>query len=298
MSEAIAANVQRGSVVLMGAQLEQMIPFAAGHEIIRQGIGDLTLAGPISDILFDQLVGAGCVERILAAWVGNVSAGLGHCFRRAVEHSQPRSMQMVDYSNFTFALALHAGALGVPFLPTYSTLGTDLLRDNKNLHEFTSPVSNEKLVAVSALKPDVAILHVQRSDRGGNSHVWGNLGVAVDGARAASRVIIVAEEIVDREVISSDPNRTLIPGFIVSSVVHQPWGAHPSPVQGYYGRDHSFFSEYHDQTRTADGFAAWLDRWVTRIPDRRTYVEQLGASRLTPLEVQEHAYTAPADFGY
>lgn len=199
MREAIAQNVRRGSVVLMGAQLEQMIPFAAGHEIIRQGIRDITLAGPISDILFDQLVGAGCVERILAAWVGNVSAGLGHCFRRAVEQSQPRAVQMVDYSNFTFALALHAGALGVPFLPTFSALGTDLLSDNENLREFISPLGDEKLVAVRALKPDVAIIHVQRSDCEGNSHVWGNLGVAIDGARAASRVIVVAEEIVEPE---------------------------------------------------------------------------------------------------
>jgi glutaconate CoA-transferase, subunit A len=302
MREAIAQNVRRGSVVLMGAQLEQMIPFAAGHEIIRQGIRDITLAGPISDILFDQLVGAGCVERILAAWVGNVSAGLGHCFRRAVEQSQPRAVQMVDYSNLTFALALHAGALGVPFLPTFSTLGTDLLDHNENLREFISPLANdkgdEKLVAVRALKPDVAILQVQRCDREGNSHVWGNLGVAIDGARAASRVIVIADEIVEPETISSDPNRTLIPGFIVSSVVHEPWGAHPSPVQGYCGRDHSFFSEYHDQTRTAAGFDAWLDRWVTRIPDRSAYLEQLGATRLAPLRVLEHAFTAPADFGY
>jgi glutaconate CoA-transferase subunit A len=298
MREAIAQNVRRGSVVLMGAQLEQMIPFAAGHEIIRQGIRDITLAGPISDILFDQLVGAGCVERILAAWVGNVSAGLGHCFRRAVEQSQPRAVQMVDYSNFTFALALHAGALGVPFLPTFSALGTDLLSDNENLREFISPLGDEKLVAVRALKPDVAIIHVQRSDCEGNSHVWGNLGVAIDGARAASRVIVVAEEIVEPETISSDPNRTLVPGFIVSSLVHEPWGAHPSPVQGYCGRDHSFFSEYHDQTRTAEGFDAWLDRWVTRVPDRRAYMEQLGATRVATLRVLEPAYTAPADFGY
>jgi glutaconate CoA-transferase subunit A len=205
---------------------------------------------------------------------------------------------MVDYSNFTFALALHAGALGVPFLPTFSTLGTDLLSDNENLLEFISPLGDEKLVAVRALKPDVAIIHVQRADREGNSHVWGNLGVAIDGARAANRVVVVAEEIVEPETISSDPNRTLIPGFIVSSVVHEPWGAHPSPVQGYCGRDHSFFSEYHDQTRTAEGFDAWLDRWVTRVPDRRAYMEQLGATRVATLRVLEPAFTAPADFGY
>jgi glutaconate CoA-transferase subunit A len=298
MQQAIARNITRGSMVLMGAQLEQMIPFAAGHEMIRQGCRDLTLVGPISDILFDQMIGAGCAERVFAAWVGNVSAGLGHCFRRAVEQSQPRAVQMVDYSNFTLALALHAGALGVPFMPTYSTLGSDLLKKNGNLREFPSPVNEEKLIAVRALKPDVAILEVQRADRYGNAHLWGNLGVAVDGARASRRVILVAEEIVEPEVIASDPNRTLVPGFLVSAVVHEPWGAHPSPVQGYCGRDHEFFTEYHQQTQSADGFEKWLERWVTQVPDRAGYLERLGAARRERLAVREHAYSAPADFGY
>src|SRR5215472_15409796 len=146
MQEAIVRHVPSGSMVLLGAQLEQMVPFAAGHEIIRQGKRDLTLVGPISDILFDQMIGAGCVSRVMAAWVGNVSAGLGHCFRRAVEQNIPRPLQTVDYSNFTLALGLHAGALGVPFMPTYSTLGSDLLKKNGNLREFSSPVNEEKLV--------------------------------------------------------------------------------------------------------------------------------------------------------
>ena len=135
MQDAIAQHVPNGSMVLMGAQLEPMIPFAAGHEIIRQGKRDLTLVGPISDILFDQLIGAGCVSRVFAAWVGNVSGGVAYCLRRAVEQNVPRQIQMVDYSNFTLALALHAGALGVPFMPTYSTLGSDLLEKNGNLRE-------------------------------------------------------------------------------------------------------------------------------------------------------------------
>ncbi|HET9399700.1 MAG TPA: CoA-transferase [Candidatus Acidoferrales bacterium] len=298
MREAIAQSVRRGAMVLMGAQLEQMIPFAAGHEMIRQGCRDLTLVGPISDVLFDQLIGAGCVDRVFAAWVGNVSAGLGHCFRRAVEHSQPRPIQMVDYSNFTLALALHAGAMGVPFMPTYSTLGSDLLKKNGNLREFPSPVNEEKLIAVRALKPDVAIINVQRADRFGNSHLWGNLGVAVDGARASRRVIVVTEEIVEPEVISSDPNRTLIPGFLVSAVVHEPWGAHPSPVQGYCGRDHEFFADYHAQSREAAGFETWISEWVTGVKDRRAYVEKIGSKRIAELGVKEHAMAAAADFGY
>ena len=298
MREAISRHLPSGSMVLLGAQLEQMIPFAAGHEMIRQSRRDLTLVGPISDILFDQMIGAGCVSRVMAAWIGNVSAGVGYCFRRAVERNVPRRLDVVDYSNFTMAMALHAGALGVPFLPTYATLGSDLLKKNGNLREFSSPVSEEKLVAVRALRPDVAILHVQRSDAQGNAHIWGSLGVAVDGARAARKIILVAEEIVGPEVIASDPNRTLVPGFLVAGVVHEPGGAHPSPVQGYYGRDHAFFSQYHEQTRRLEDFEDWLAHWVVHVTDRKEYWKQLGAGRVESLAVKEHAYSAPADFGY
>ena len=298
MRDAIARHVPSGSTVLLGAQLEQMIPFAAGQELIRQGRRDLTLVGPISDILFDQMIGAGCVSRVMAAWVGNVSAGVGYCFRRAVEHGVPRKIDVVDYSNFTMALALHAAALGVPFLPTYATLGSDLLKKNGNLREFSSPVSEEKLVAVRALRPDVAILHVQRADAQGNTHIWGSLGVAVDGARAARKIIVVAEEIVEPIVISSDPNRTLVPGFLVEAVVHERGGAHPSPVQGYYGRDHAFFTQYHEQTRRVEDFEDWLAQWVVSVNDRAEYLNRLGAPRIQNLGVKEHAYSAPADFGY
>src|SRR5277367_1324256 len=298
MREAIAQHVPSGSMVLMGAQLEQMIPFSAGHELIRQGRRDLTLVGPISDTLFDELIGAGCVSRVMAAWIGNVSAGVGYCFRRAVEHGIPRRIETVDYSNFTLALSLHAAAMGVPFMPTYSTLGSDLLKKNGNLREFSSPVSEEKLVAVRALRPDVAILNVQRCDAQGNAHIWGSLGVAVDGARAARKVIVVAEEIVEPGVIASDPNRTLIPGFLVAAVVHEPGGAHPSPVQGYYGRDHAFFSEYHEQTRRLEDFESWLSKWVLQGADRRDYFKELGAERFGALRVRDHALSAPADYGY
>jgi glutaconate CoA-transferase subunit A len=297
MEEAVARHVPSGSMLLLGAQLEHMIPFAAGHELIRQGRRDLTLVGPISDILFDQLIGARCVSRVMAAWVGNVSAGVGYCFRRAVEQGIPRPVQIVDYSNFTVALALHAAALGVPFLPTYSTLGSDVLARNGNLREFASPVSEEMLIAVRALRPDVALLHVQRADEFGNAHLWGSLGVAVDGARAARKVVVVAEEIVAPEVIASDPNRTLVPGFLVAAVVCEPWGAHPSPVQGYYGRDHAFFSQYHEQSRTAEDFDRWLERWVLGVSNRREYLNLLGACRVESLGIREHAYSAPADFG-
>jgi glutaconate CoA-transferase subunit A len=298
MRQAIAEHVPSGSMVLMGAQLEQMIPFAAGHEIIRQGRREVTLVGPISDILFDQMIGAGCVSRVMAAWVGNASAGVGYCFRRAVEKSIPRAIETVDHTNLTIALALHAAAMGVPFMPTYTTLGSDLLKRNGDLREFSSPVNEERLVAVRALKPDVAILHVQRADASGNAHLWGNLGVAIDGARASRKVILVAEEIVAHDVIASDPNRTLIPGFLVTAVVHEPWGAHPSPVQGYYGRDHAFFHEYHERTRELDSFERWIKHWVADVPSRAAYLQQLGDSRADSLGVREHAFSVPVDFGF
>jgi glutaconate CoA-transferase subunit A len=298
MQQAIAEHVPSGSMVLMGALLEQMIPFAAGHEIIRQGRRDLTLVGPISDMLFDQMIGASCVSRVMAAWVGNASAGIGYCFRRAVERGIPRAIETVDHTNLTIALALHAAAMGVPFMPTYTTLGSDLLKRNGNLREFSSPVNEERLVAVRALRPDVAILHVQRADASGNAHLWGNLGVAIDGARASRKVIVVAEEIVAPEVIASDPNRTLIPGFLVTAVVHEPWGAHPSPVQGYYGRDHAFFHEYHDQTRELDGFERWRKHWVAGVSSHATYAKLVGDSRLEGLKVRQHALSVPVDYGF
>lgn len=298
MKEAIAAHVPSGSMVVLGVQLEQLVPFAAGHELIRQGRRDLTLVGPVSDVLFDQLIGAGCVARVMAAWVGNVSAGVGYCYRRAVEQSLPRRIEVVDYSNFTLALALHAAALGAPFLPTYSTLGSDLLKKNGNLREFPSPVGEETLVAVRALRPDVAIIHAQRADNQGNTHIWGSLGVAADAARAARKVIVVAEEIVETDVIASDPNRTILPGILVAAVVHEPFGAHPSPALGYYGRDHAAFSEYHERSRSSEDFERWLEQWVLRPADRQEYAQLVGHGRREALAVRQHALSVPADFGF
>ncbi|HEX3740495.1 MAG TPA: CoA-transferase [Terriglobales bacterium] len=296
MRDAIAEFVPDGSSVAMGLQMEQMIPFAAGHEIIRKKKRDLTLIGPISDILFDQLIGAGCVEKVIAAWVGNVMMGSAYNFRRAVEQD---GMKVFNMSNFAVALALQAGAMGVPFLPTKTALGSDTAKGNHFFYQIFSPFEKkESLWAVRALNPDVTIIHVQRADSEGNAHCWGNFGVMIEGVRAAKRVIVIAEEIVAPEVIASDPNRTVIPGFLVNAVVECPYGAHPSPVQGYYNRDNDFFREYHEQTKTKTKSDVWLDRWVHSVPDRQTYLDQLGANRVAALEVKQHAYAAQADFGY
>ena len=296
MHDAIADLVPDGASVALCLQLEQMIPFAAGHEIIRQEKRGLTLIGPISDILFDQLIGAGCVEKVIAAWVGNAMMGSAYNFRRAVEED---GMKVFNMTNFSVALALQAGAMGVPFLPTRTALGSDISKGNHFFYQIISPfVPQETLWAVRALNPDVTIVHVQRADREGNAHCWGNFGIMIEAARAAKKVIVVAEEIVDREMIASDPNRTAIPGFLVTAVVECPYGAHPAPVQGYYKRDDALFRQYHEQTKTKADNAMWLKRWVYGIADRKEYMNQLGACRVEELGVKRHAYAAQTDYGY
>lgn len=298
LADAIRRFVPGGVSVVMGTCLESMIPFAAGHELIRQRRRDLTLIGPISDMLFDQLIGAGCVGCIQAAWVGNVSAGLGHAYRRAAEQGIPRSIAVEDYTNYTISLALLAGAHGIPFVPCRSGAGSDIIKGHPGFAESTSPFDGENVLLVRALRPDVTIVAVQRADAEGNAHLWGNLGITEEAGLAAERVILLAEEIVDSEVILSDPNRVLFPAFLVSAVVHCPGVCHPSPVQGYYRRDHEFYAEYHQQTRTADGMHAWLDRWVHGLQDRDAYLAQLGRERWGSLRQLRPAPAAAVDYAW
>ena len=298
LAEAIEQLAPDGVSLVMSAALEAAIPFAAGAELIRQQRRDLTVIAPISDLLFDQLIGAGCVSRVQAAWVGNVSAGLGHNFRRAAEQHIPHPIVVEEHSNFSISLALLAGALGAPYLPARSLLGTDILRYNPSFQTETNPFANEPLVLVPALQPDVAILHVQRADQTGGAHAWGNLGVSREAIMAARHTILTAEEIVPVDVIRSDPNRVLGPPTKVAAVVHQPGGAHPAPVQGYYNRDHDFFHQYHRATRTPEGWEAWLHEWILDVPNRAAYLAKLGAERWDALQRREHRYAAAVDYGY
>lgn len=298
MAEAITLYVPDAASVALGLALEPLIPFAAGFEIIRQQRRDLTLIGPISDILFDMLIGAGCVTKVTAAWVGNVSEGLGHCYRRATEKGIPHSITVEDHSNHTIALALLAAGIGSPYIPTRSLLGSDIPRKNPTFRQEISPFDGSPVFLVPALQPDVTILHVQRSDEEGNIHQWGNLGICEEAMLAARNVIVVAEEIVPKTVIVSDPNRVLGPSFKVRAVVHEPFGAHPSMVQGYYNRDHAFFHEYHEQTRTIEGFQAWLNAWVYQVLTHAEYLKNLGKERIKNLAIKEHRYAAPVDYGY
>jgi glutaconate CoA-transferase, subunit A len=303
MRSAVAAHIPDGSSVALGLQLEQMIPFSTAHEIIRQKKRNLTLIGPISDCLFDQLIGAGCVEKVIAAWVGNVMMGSAYNFRRATEVENPgtlgEKLRVFNLTNFSVALGLQAGAMGVPFLPTRSAQGSDVPKGNHFFYQIFSPFEGkEPLLAVRAIVPDVTIAHVQRADEDGNAHSWGNFGVLLEAVRAAKKVIVVAEEIVSREVIASDPNRTIIPGFLVSAVVHSPLGAHPSPVQGFYKRDDDFFAQYHKDSKTAADYARYRAKWIDGVKDVREYAELLGKERVASLGVKKHAYAAPVDYGY
>lgn len=288
MAEAIARFVPDGSTVAIGVALEPLIPFAAGHEMIRQRRRDLDLVGPISDALFDQLVGAGCARRVTAAWVGNVSAGLGHCYRRACEHSVPRGIEVHDHSNFSISLALWAAAWNVPSLPTRTLLGSDILRTNPGLSQ------SQGLVHVAAVRPDVAVVHAQRADEYGRAHAWGPLGITEEAGLAADRVVITCEELVGADVTLSDPNRILFPETKVAAVVHEPGGAHPSPVQGHFKRDHAFYTEYAERSRSVDRFEEWLEEWVTGVTDRAAY---LAKTDLESIRIRHHRPSVAADFG-
>ncbi len=266
MAEAIDRLVPDGATVALGTSLEPLIPFAAGHELIRQRRQDLDLVGPISDSLFDELIGAGCVRRITAAWVGNVSEGLGHCYRRAAEQRIPRAIEIHDHTNFSISMALWAAAWNVPYLPARTLLGSDILRTNPNIKEV------DGLVHISAVRPDVTILHVQRCDADGRAHAWGPLGISEEAGLAGQRVIISCEELVDAAVTLSDPNRVLLPETKVVAVVHEPGGSHPSPVQGFWKRDHDLDNAYAAESRTREGYEAWLKRWVLDVADRQTYM--------------------------
>jgi glutaconate CoA-transferase, subunit A len=297
LASAIADLVRNEDSVVVGACLESNIPFCAVYELIRQGKHGLDMIAPISDTATDILIGAGCVAGITGAWVGNTSAGLGHNYRRAAEKGLPHPIRIRDYSNFTLAAALMAGAYGFPYLPVRSILGSDILESNPGFKQATNPfaANREPIVLVPPLKSDVAILAVQRCDRAGNCHLWGNSGVTTEAAIGAKRIIVVADEIVEPSVIASDPSRVPFPGWQVTAVCHVPAGCHPSPVTGLWRRDTGFFTEYHQRSREPAEFQAWLNEWVLSVPDHAAYRAKL-AAKLAELRIKGWAPSAPANY--
>jgi glutaconate CoA-transferase subunit A len=295
MQDAVRRFVDDGdSVAIEG--FTAFICFAAAHEIIRQQKRDLTLCRLTPDLIYDQMIAAGTASRLVFSYLGNPGVGSLHCVRRAVEKSIPRALALEEYSHFGMVGRYIAGASNLPFFPLRSYRGSDIAEVNPNIRQVDSPYGQGPIAVVPPLNPDVAFIHAQRADAHGNTQLWGLLGVQKEAAFASRRLIVVVEEIVDEETIRRDPNRTLIPGLIVDAVVHEPFGAHPSYVQGYYDRDNAFYLAWDKISRDLEQTEAWLEEWVYSVTDRRRYLEKLGEERLAHLNPGSLP-AGPIDYG-
>lgn len=292
LAEAISKHVQDGDIVY-AAGFTHLIPFAAGHEIIRQGKKDLTLARATPDLIYDQMVAAGCAKKVIFSYMGNPGVGSLRIVRSAIEQGK---LEWEEYSHFGMITRLQAGASGLPFLPMNQTGAPDLEKSNPNIKRIPDPFGGKDVIVVPALKPDVAIVHVQRADANGNSHLWGIIGEQKEAAFAAKKVILTAEEIVDESIIRSDPNRTMIPGIVVSAVCHVPFACHPSYAQGYYDRDNEFYLSWDKVSESAEATKQYLDKWVYGVKDREEYWAKLGAETHKRLEVPD-LMSQPINYG-
>ncbi len=290
--DAIADYVNDGDV-LYAAGFTHLIPFAAGHEIIRQGKRNLTLARATPDLIYDQMVAAGCARKVIFSYMGNPGVGSLRIVRSAIEQGE---LEWEEYSHFGMITRLQAGASGLPFLPMNQTGATDLENANPNIKRISDPFGGKDVIVVPALNPDVAIVHVQRADANGNAHLWGIIGEQKEAAFAAKKVILTAEEIVDESVIRSDPNRTMIPGIVVSAVCHVPFACHPSYAQGYYDRDNEFYLAWDKVSESAEATKQYLDEWVYHVKDRNEYWEKLGHETHKRLEVAQQM-SQPINYG-
>jgi glutaconate CoA-transferase subunit A len=292
LKDAITKFVNDGDVVY-AAGFTHLIPFAAGHEMIRQRKRGLTLARATPDLIYDQMVAAGCAKKVIFSYMGNPGVGSLRIVRAAIEKGE---LEWEEYSHFGMITRLQAGASGLPFLPMNQTAATDLEAANPLIRRVTDPYSGREVITVPALNPDVAIVHVQRADAEGNAHLWGIVGEQKEVAFAAKKVILTAEEIVDESVIRSDPNRTMIPGFIVSAVCEVPHAAHPSYAQGYYDRDNEFYLEWDKISADPVLVKAYLDEWVYGVKDREEYWAKLGAEKQENLKIQA-LMSEPVNYG-
>jgi glutaconate CoA-transferase subunit A len=294
MRDAIARHVRDGDTVVIEG-FTHLICFAAGHEIIRQGRRDLVLCRLTPDLVYDQMIEAGCARKLVFSWAGNPGAGSLHAFRRAVEGKGDRRLELEEYSHFGMVARFCAGAARLPFWPLRDYMGTDLPVANPLIRQVVCPFTGERLAAVPALNPDVTIVHAQRADAEGNAQIWGLLGVQKEAAFASTRVIVVVEELVDEAVVRADPNRTIIPGAIVDAVVVEPWGAHPSYAQGHYDRDNGFYVAWEGTSRDAAKLRRYLDEFVHGVRDRAEYVAKCGG--LDHLRAGERM-AAGVNYGY
>ncbi len=282
MREAVARHVTDGCTLAIEG-FTAFICFAAAHEIIRQRKRDLVLCRLTPDLIYDQMIAAGVARKLIFSYLGNPGVGSLHAIRRAVELGVPRPLEIEEYSHFGMVGRYMAGAADLPFFPLRSYVGSDMPAANDLIRFVDSPYGDGPIAVVPPLKPDVAFVHAQRADVQGNTHLWGLLGTQKEVAFAAKKVVVVVEEVVDEEVIRRDPNRTLIPGLIVDAVVHEPYGAHPSYVQGYYDRDNDFYLKWDEWSRDQATTEAWLEEWVYALPDRAAYLDKLGRETLDRL---------------
>jgi glutaconate CoA-transferase subunit A len=292
LSEAITKYVDDGDIVY-AAGFTHLIPFAAGHEIMRQEKRNLVLARATPDLIYDQMVAAGCARKVIFSYMGNPGVGSLRIVRRAIEQGR---LEWEEYSHFGMITRLQAGASGLPFLPMNQTAVSDLEMANPNIKRVTDPYGGKDVVVVPALNPDVAIVHVQRADRNGNAHLWGIIGEQKEAAFAAKKVILTTEEIVEEAVIRSDPNRTLIPEIVVDAVCLVPYACHPSYAQGYYDRDNKFYLQWDKISGSTESVKNWLDEWVFSIKDRNEYWQKLGAETHERLSIKPR-YSERINYG-
>ncbi|MBC8330710.1 MAG: CoA transferase subunit A [Anaerolineae bacterium] len=274
MHNAIAQYVHDGDRIAIEG-FTAFIGFAAAHEIIRQRRRDLTLCRMTPDLIYDQMIAAGCASKLVFSYLGNPGVGSLHCIRRAIEKGLPTPLAIEEYSHFGMVGRYMAGAAGLPFFPLKNYYQTDLPGANPEIRFVDDPYGGRPVAVVPALNPDVAIIHAQRCDAQGNTQIWGLIGMQKEVAFAAKHVIVIVEEIVSEDIIRSDPNRTLIPHIIVDAVVHQPYGAHPSYVQGYYDRDNQRYLEWEQISRDQTATEAWLDEWVCGVDSHEAYLAKL-----------------------
>jgi glutaconate CoA-transferase subunit A len=295
MREAIATHVGDGcSLAIEG--FTGFISFAAGHEIIRQKRRDLTLIRMTPDLIYDQMIAAGAARKLIFSYTGNPGVGSLYCIRRAVEKSIPCPLELEEYSHYGLVGRYAAGAARAPFFPLRSYIGSDMLAANPLIKLIDDPYGTGKIAVVPPLNPDVAILHAQRADRQGNTQLWGLLGMQKEVAFASKKVIVAVEELVEEAVIRADPNRTLIPGLIVNAVVHEPYGAHPSYVQGYYDRDNESYLAWDKLSQDQAAVEAWLAEWVYGLENHSAYVRKVGMARFAQLK-PEPLLAPSVDYG-